>query len=61
MVELTIVAGTLARFSNIQNVSFELSIDSSLNGWKFLPLSSTLVPPWSGPRSGTSSVIAGQE
>jgi len=45
LVELIIVAGTLARFSNIQNVSLELSILSSLKGWKFLPFRSTLVPP----------------
>jgi len=55
------VAGTLARFSNIQNVSLALSMLSSLKGWKFLPFKSTLVPPASGPLSGISSVIAGHE
>lgn len=44
-VELMMVAGTLARFSNIQKVSLELSIVSSLKGWKFLPFKRTFVPP----------------
>jgi hypothetical protein len=61
LVELITIAGTLARFSNIQKVSLALLIVSSLNGLKFLPLRSTLVPPESGPLSGTRSVIAGHE
>lgn len=57
-----IVAGTFAKFSNIQKVSFELSmVLKSLKGWKFLPLRRTLVLPESGPLSGINSVIAGQE
>lgn len=60
-VELIIVTGTLAKFSNIQNVSFVLSIPKSLNGWKLRPLKRTLVPPESGPLSGIRSVTAGHE
>lgn len=60
-VEFMMVAGTLARFSNMQKVSFELSMLSSLKGWKFLPLRRTAVFPVSGPLSGTNSVMPGHE
>ena len=62
LVEFMILAGTLARFSNLQNVSLELSMEVySLNGKKFLPFKRTFVPPASGPLSGISSVMEGQE
>jgi hypothetical protein len=62
LVELIMIAGTLARFSNLQKVSLELSmVVYSLKGRKFLPFKRTLVPPASGPLSGMSSVMAGQE
>ena len=60
-VEFIIFAGTLARFSNIQKVSLALSMLCSLKGKKFLPFRRTGVLPVSGPLSGTSSEIAGQE
>ncbi|TNV71402.1 hypothetical protein FGO68_gene1202 [Halteria grandinella] len=60
-VELMTVAGTLPRFSNMQKVSFELSMLRPSKGWKFLPLRRTLVPPVSGPLSGMRSVMAGKE
>lgn len=61
LVELITVAGTFAKFSNIQKVSLELSMVNPLNGWKFLPLNRTLVLPESGPLSGIRSVMAGHE